>query len=83
MMGYNSDAGGVLPRRIKEGHMLATKMLMLTDAELEVVRLQAASEFKATPTTKKEAVAKKVWLAATAEQVLRTLRPSFAARAAA
>ena len=63
--------------------MLATHMLTLTDAELNNVRLQAASEFTANPTTKQEAVAKAVWLAATAEQVLRTLRPTFAARAAA
>ena len=59
--------------------MLATRMITLTDAELNNVRLQAASEFKAAPTTKTEAVAKMVWLAASAEQMVRTMRATHAA----
>ena len=59
--------------------MLATQMLTLTDAELNNVRLHAASEFKAAPTTKTEAVAKKVWLAASAEQMMRTMRATHTA----
>lgn len=62
--------------------MLAAKMLTLTDEELMNVMRQACLDFKAAPTTKKEAVAKQVWLAASAEATLRLLRATFAARAA-